>query len=298
MLSGHPDGRYGPLSNHLGPAIPIQEPQPHRPVGMPSFFSSSSKGSSILPLSRKDKAATAYAGGSPSLATSAKLSSRRLSASLGLSSKRLSNRFKIIIAGIIICAVIVITNNRSHTPSRRLRTRAQLGTTQKTYKVGGESNGLSLIQADEGQDEESWLDETESWFSQYANPDEDEDDWTNIDYTKMTEEEAKEKKEMVRHKMEVTERHRAESLRAIAWFLAEGGELPGDFEVPTKKQVNKMGGRGVESMLKGMDEKFRQEVGDDGSGEEIFEDGWAEFAKTRYRTVVFSKVSIDCILHC
>jgi hypothetical protein len=165
-----------------------------------------------------------------------------------------------------------------------------LGHNQRTYKVGAGSNGLSLIDQEEGADEEDWLEEVEPWFSQFNDPSDDDEDYTNIDYSRMTEDEAKEKKEMVKHKLEVAENHRAESLRALAWFVAEGGELPYDWEVPTKKHITKIGSRGVEHILQNMDEKVRQEEGEDASGEEIFEDGWAEFAKTRYRTVVFSKV--------
>lgn len=294
MFSGHRE-KYGPLSGHnLAPAIPIAEPTPRRLGSLPSFLQFGNNGgqSNVLPLSRKDRTASAYAGGSPSLATSAKLSSRRLSSSLGLgSSSGLTKRFKLLIAGIIICVIIVISNSRTHPPARRLRTRAQLGHSQKTYKAGAGSNGLSLIDQEAGQDEESWLDEAEPWFSQYGDAtEEDEDDWSNIDYSKMTAEEAQEKKEMVQHKIEVAERHRAESLRALTWYVAEGGELPSDWEVPTRKHINKIGGRGVEHILQNMDEKLREEEGGDAAGEEIFEEGWAEFAKNRYRTVVFSKV--------
>lgn len=96
-------------------------------------------------------------------------------------------------------------------------------------------------------------------------------------------EEAAAEAELQAHKQNVQAQNVAQSLRALVWWLAEGGVLPNDFEVPSKSHLKKIGSSGFEKLLSSIDA---------GEGDEIiFEDGWADFANKRYRIVVFSKVS-------
>ncbi|WVN86576.1 glutaredoxin [Cryptococcus depauperatus CBS 7841] len=78
----------------------------------------------------------------------------------------------------------------------------------------------------------------------------------------------------------ITSNH-AHSLRALIWWLAEGGILPDDWEVPSKSHLEQIGGEGFEEMLTNINRGENES--------EIFETGWTELADQRYRIVVFSK---------
>jgi len=54
--------------------------------------------------------------------------------------------------------------------------------------------------------------------------------------------------------------------------------------------LKRVGGRGLERMLEGLSAKEEgRELGEDGEKGAVFEEGWGDFAKNQYRTVVFSK---------
>ncbi|ODN88454.1 glutaredoxin [Cryptococcus wingfieldii CBS 7118] len=94
-------------------------------------------------------------------------------------------------------------------------------------------------------------------------------------------EEAAAEAELQAHRADVLAHNTADSLRALVWWLAEGGILPNNWEVPTKAQLKKMGSKGFEKLLTEIDHGDEEQ--------EIFEDGWADFANRRYKIVVFSK---------
>ncbi|KIR28710.1 glutaredoxin [Cryptococcus deuterogattii LA55] len=94
-------------------------------------------------------------------------------------------------------------------------------------------------------------------------------------------EEAAAEAELQTHKQNVQAQNEAQSLRALIWWLAEGGVFPNDFEVPSKSHLKKIGSSGFEKLLSSID------AGDE--NQMIFEEGWADFADRRYSIVVFSK---------
>ncbi|WVW82712.1 glutaredoxin [Kwoniella bestiolae CBS 10118] len=125
-------------------------------------------------------------------------------------------------------------------------------------------NGISLLL-----DEEELIAEDDLFWDSYKDPE------------PLSREEAKQQEELKAHKADVIRQDKLQSLRALIWWLAEGGILPNDWEVPTKQYLKKIGGRGMERLLEDIDS------GEE--GDEIFDNGWAEFANRRYRVVVFSK---------
>ncbi|KAL7424285.1 hypothetical protein Q5752_001875 [Cryptotrichosporon argae] len=90
-------------------------------------------------------------------------------------------------------------------------------------------------------------------------------------------EEAAAEHELQQRRKDVLERDRAHALQALVYWMAEGGIFPPGADVPSKAALRKMGTRAFERML------------EDAAGDAIFEAGWADFAQTRYREVVFSK---------
>jgi hypothetical protein len=93
-----------------------------------------------------------------------------------------------------------------------------------------------------------------------------------------TAEEQADEAEAEARRAEVHERARVHSLQALVYWLAEGGVISANWQVPTGKHLRKIGGRGVEKMLTAM-----------GGGAE-FEEGWIDHVRDRFRVVVFSKV--------
>jgi hypothetical protein len=87
---------------------------------------------------------------------------------------------------------------------------------------------------------------------------------------------------------EVVQTNKIHSLRALIWWISQGGVLPNAWDIPSKETVLKMGSSGMEKLLEGIE--------GGAVGDEIFQEGWADFAKDRYRTVVFSKVSYILLL--
>ncbi|RSH93831.1 hypothetical protein EHS25_006480 [Saitozyma podzolica] len=140
---------------------------------------------------------------------------------------------------------------------------------KKVAQVGqdgaSDANGVSLLT----QGEDELIAEDDLFWEQYeeAEP--------------LSAEEIKAEEEIKAHRADVLHQNNMGSLRALIWWIAEGGLIPEDWEVPTKNYLKKVGARGMERLLEDID------PGDEGQW--IFEDGWADFAKKRYRVVVFSK---------
>ncbi|KAK4686389.1 hypothetical protein P7C73_g3736, partial [Tremellales sp. Uapishka_1] len=122
-------------------------------------------------------------------------------------------------------------------------------------------NGISLLV----QDEEELIAEDDLFWEAYTED------------KPLTPEELAAEEEIATHRKDVIRHDKAHSLKALIYWMAEGGIFPNDYETPTKEYLRKVGGRGVERML--------EEVG----GGATFEQGWAEFAQKRYRIAVFSK---------
>ena len=78
------------------------------------------------------------------------------------------------------------------------------------------------------------------------------------------------------------EQDRQHSVRALVWWLAQGGILPQTWSAPADNELKKIGGRGFERLLEAIDN------GD--ADKDVFRPGWADLAVKQYRTVVFSKV--------
>jgi hypothetical protein len=127
------------------------------------------------------------------------------------------------------------------------------------------------------EDTDEWMAEDDLFYAQYTED------------TPLSAEDIAAEAEMAAREADVVEHNRQQSLRALTWWLAEGGEIPPDWEVPSTAYLKKVGGRGIERILEEIEDP---ELGD----EPIFEEGWADFAKKRYRIIVFSKVSPGCLL--
>jgi len=153
--------------------------------------------------------------------------------------------------------------------SSKLHTRDE----QQTYNQGGYikeeqgNNGLSFLDLEE---DELIADDDQFWDSYKEK-------------VAKTELEQKEMEEMEQRRQDVIKTNKAHSLRALIWWISQGGVLPSGWEVPTKETVQKLGSSGMEKMLEGIAAGVE--------GDEIFQEGWADFAKDRYRIAVFSKVS-------
>ncbi|WVF71880.1 glutaredoxin [Kwoniella sp. CBS 6097] len=126
-------------------------------------------------------------------------------------------------------------------------------------------NGVSLLTMNE----EELIAEDDLFWDSYTDPE------------PLTEEEEAAQAELQAHKADVIKQDKMQSLRALVWWLAEGGIIPSNWEVPSKSYLRKVGGRGMERLL--------EEIDSGEEGDEIFDNGWAEFANKRYRIVVFSK---------
>lgn len=132
------------------------------------------------------------------------------------------------------------------------------------------ANGVSLLV----QDEDELIAEDDLFWQTYEEPE------------PLTDLEVAAEEELRAHRADVLEHDRANSLRALIYWLAEGGVFPDGWEVPSKSYLRKIGGRGVERLLEAVEKEYPDEV--------IFDEGWAEFARGRFRIVVFSKVR-DCL---
>lgn len=149
------------------------------------------------------------------------------------------------------------------------------GRDQQIYNTGGyikENNGLSFLE--EHADE--LIAEDDAYWDSYQE---------KQGKGKQTDAERKEAEEMEQRRKDVLKTNKEHSLRALTWWIANGGVLPNDYDVPTETEVHQMGSSGMEKEL--------EAVYNGNKGDEIFQEGWAEFAVDRYRAVVFSKVSLS-----
>lgn len=130
-------------------------------------------------------------------------------------------------------------------------------------------NGVGLLT----QAEEELIAEDDLYWQAYEEP------------PTLTEAEKDEVDELKAHKLDVERHNRQTALESLVWWLAEGGILPNDFEVPSKKTLLNGKSRAMERIL--------DEVQSEGEepGESIFQEGWQEYATKQYKIVVFSKVS-------
>ena len=152
---------------------------------------------------------------------------------------------------------------------------------QQIYNTGGfirENNGLSFLE--EHADE--LIAEDDAFWDAYQ------------EKKGKTAAERKEAEQMEQRRKDVIKTNKEHSLRSLIWWIANGGVLPNDYNVPSEKEIQKMGASGMEKELEEIDNGI--------VGDEIFQEGWAEYAIDRYRAVVFSKVSLVCgdfpLTHC
>jgi hypothetical protein len=128
-------------------------------------------------------------------------------------------------------------------------------------------NGVSFLT----QNDDELIAEDDLFWQAYKEP------------TAPTAEEEAAAQEIKAHKIDVQQRNKAHVLQSLVWWLAEGGVLPAAFEVPTRDDMLKRGGRGLEKALEAVDVRT--------DAAEIFQAGWADYTQKQYRIVVFSKVS-------
>lgn len=141
---------------------------------------------------------------------------------------------------------------------------------QQVYNDGGfirENNGLSFLE----EHEDELIAEDDLFWDAYK------------EKQAKTASEQREMEEMEARRKDVIKTNKLRSVRALIWWIAQGGVLPSDWQVPGDEELLKMGSMGMERALEALDNGVE--------GDEIFQEGWAEFANDRYRAVVFSKVS-------
>ena len=183
--------------------------------------------------------------------------------------------------GLFITSIILYMSysNGSYLPS--LSTGKLDERDQQIYNTGGfirENNGLSFLE--EHADE--LIAEDDAFWDAYQ------------EKKGKTAAERKEAEQMEQRRKDVIKTNKEHSLRSLIWWIANGGVLPNDYNVPSEKEIQKMGASGMEKELEEIDNGI--------VGDEIFQEGWAEYAIDRYRAVVFSKVSLVCgdfpLTHC
>lgn len=206
--------------------------------------------SPVLPLSAPNLS-------SPSRARS---TSRRLSYNL----KSRASHYSLPLALAGACAFLLFLLSYTRSP-RTDRVHLYNRSTAQS-PVAATSNGISFLTSNE----DELIAEDDLFWDKYTDPE------------PLTQDEIAEQQELQAHHADVQKLDREHALRALIWWLAEGGIIPADWEMPSASFIKRLGGRGMERLLEGIDK------GDD--NEAIFAEGWADFAKTMYRTVVFSKV--------
>jgi hypothetical protein len=154
-------------------------------------------------------------------------------------------------------------------------------TDQKTYNTNGfireesfnSNNGLSFLDLEE----DELIAEDDLFWDAYK------------EKQAKSKAEQKEQEQMEERRQDVIKTNKVHSLRALIWWISQGGVFPNGWEVPKKEAVLKMGPSGMEALLEGLEAGV--------VGDEIFQEGWADFAKDRYRVVMFSKVSSGLVPH-
>ncbi|WWD16218.1 glutaredoxin [Kwoniella shandongensis] len=276
-----------PLSTSThGPPPKIDSPRrafslPTMKIKMPFGSSSSSSSSSTAPKYGLGLGI----GGSPMLPSHhnspGRSTARRLS--YGIKNRASHYSYPLTVGGLFTLALFVFIHVRNSALSAsevgrfhqaasnkiQFYGRSEFSDEEHQHRIhlpdGERDNGVSLLTMDE----DELIAEDDLFWDSYTDPE------------PLSEEEQAAEAEMKAHKQDVIEHDRKQSLRALIWWLAEGGIIPSKWEVPTKAYLRKVGGRGMERMLEDID---RGEEDD-----QIFENGWAEFANKRYQIVVFSK---------
>ena len=169
-----------------------------------------------------------------------------------------------------ICALLLFFYHSNHIslPSTSTTARIRLHTRSTEPITASPSNGISILLSEE----DELIAEDDLFWDKYTDPE------------PLSEEQKTVIAEMTAHRLDVQEHDRQHALRALIWWLAEGGIIPDEFEVPTHSYLKKAGGRGMERLL--------EDIQNGAENDEIFAEGWGEYANSMYRTVVFSKVSI------
>ena len=262
----------------------LPHPPPNRVslnrTAMPSFLKPSAH-SPILPLTHR--------ASSPSPGSSSRNTLRSTSRRLSYNLKNRANRhaYPLAVAGLLAALYLYFTwyrtgyHSLTHGRKFHLYTRHQNpfgmkhGATPGTLGrgpgiVNGDRNRVSLLTANE----EELIAEDDLYLQSYIEP------------APLTPEETAAEQQLQAHREDVLELDRQHQLRALVWWLAEGGTFPRSWDVPTKSHLKKVGGRGMEKILDKVDQ-----VKDGKDDEAMFPDGWADYAKSQYRVVVISKVS-------
>ncbi|ORY30008.1 hypothetical protein BCR39DRAFT_466880, partial [Naematelia encephala] len=206
----------------------------------------------------------------PISSPSARSTSRRLSYTLKNRAARYSLPLSVL-GAILTCFFLISHLTAMSPPSATLHNHLEraaavsLDEGHTMQRDGVSHNGISFLI----QDEEELIAEDDLFFDQY------------VEKAPATEQERAAAAEAEAHRIDVIEHDRIASLRILVWWLAEGGMLPNGWKVPDAATLKKAGARGMEKMLADVEPGLDDEP--------IFEDGWSEFAKNRYRVVVFSK---------
>ena len=169
----------------------------------------------------------------------------------------------LVLGGACALVFLIFTHIR---PAIQPATRIRLDSRQARTASHPPGNGVSLLLSSE----DELIAEDDLFWEHYVAP------------KYPSREEIVAEEEFAAHQLDVQERDQRHALRALTYWLAEGGVFPRDWEVPSDTYLKKIGGRGVEKLLGAIEERVGEEP--------IFADGWAHFAKETYKTVVFSKV--------
>ena len=242
-------------------------PRSHLPFTMPTIS---------LPLSNPESLIRPHSPSHlPVFGSPPRRTARRISYHL----KNRASQYSVplVVGGMVLSALLLMLWFSKHgtlspaAPFGESSNAAKLRLYERSYHRGGGQapltgeNGLSLLV----QDEDELIAEDDLFWQSYKEPE------------PLTDEELAAAEELRLHRADVLQLDKARSLRALIYWLAEGGVIPEGWEVPSKAYLKKVGSRGMERLLDGI-EKEDDEI--------IFDDGWAEFAGGRFRIVMFSKV--------
>jgi hypothetical protein len=200
----------------------------------------------------------------PSIASAGRVRSTGRRLNYNIKSRASHYSLPLTLGGVLALLFFVLRyNHSSHTQPDR----PHLYPRSNDSPYESSNNGISLLLSDE----DELIAEDDLFWDSYTESD------------PISDEEIEAEKEIAAHRLDVQQRDRKHALQAMIWWLAEGGVIPSNWEMPSASQMKKISGRGMEKMLESIDKGDEEEP--------IFAEGWAEYAKKMYRTVVFSKVS-------
>ncbi|WVQ99033.1 glutaredoxin [Kwoniella sp. CBS 9459] len=269
---------FSPAASSSSSSSTSHVQSPRRAFSLPSKLKlsfASSLSSSALPSPPLSGRTSGLGSPMLPLHSPGRSTARRIS--YNLKSRASRHALPLTVGGLFTLAVYIFMSMRanseiSHFNSEsklQLYGRSRFSDEEHQHKVhlpdNHRENGVSLLTMDE----EELIAEDDLYWDSYTDPE------------PLTEEEEAAKAELQAHKADVIKQDKMQSLRALVWWLAEGGVIPSHWEVPSKSYLRKVGGRGMERLL--------EEIDSGEEGDEIFDNGWAEFANKRYRIVVFSK---------